>query len=512
MPLLNNGLMDDPLVFDGDSSFGGGQVSFRNPNALQPSQSSELLNIDISTDNRCITRLGTAALGTAPDSSHVRGMFFYDWTSDFLIRVSNGTLRKWDGSTWSTISGFTPSTGFNVEMCQLQGKLYLTNGTNIYAWPGSGSAAIVADADAPACRFLATHAGRVFAAGLNEKDNIKWSSVLSADGASDWDGSSISVGGGDGEGITGILSWQNYRLIVFKRNSIYALNADPTVVPSSLTWSVDTISRKVGCLSHRSIQQVGNDVFFLSDDGVRSIGRTLSDEQVGVSNPLSEPIKDIIGRINWAFIDTCSSAFYGDRYFLSVPVDSSTTPNYVLVYNKLSESWSGYWTGWTATAFAVANFNGTAKLVFGEHDGGTYEWLGWKPESAAVSTDYFDNGEAYPTKFVSRGYTFGDPVSPKTGFHYDVEFYGSNSNVTASMIVDRASPSSSFAGITQRDVIYLPQDLPFLLPGKGSKRHRGNLMKHGQFYSIQLKLETASGKLAVQNVALSGFLDTVSTS
>lgn len=510
MPTLNNGLLDDPLIFDGDASFGGGQVSFYKPSTLQPSQASELVNVDINSTGRHVTRLGTSKLGTHPDSSHVRGLFYYDWTSDYLMRVSNGVLRRWDGSNWATVSGFTPGTSFNVEMCQLQGNLYLTNGANVYYWNGSGAAAVVADADAPACRFLVTHAGRVFALGLSAKDNIQWSSVLSASGASDWDpASTFSVGGGDSEGVTGAVSWQDYRLLVFKRNSIYAVNADPTVIPSSSTWSVDTISRRIGCVSHRSIQQVGNDVFFLSDDGVRSLGRTLSDQQVGVSEPVSEPINDIIGRINWAFIETCSSAYYRSRYILSVPVDSATTPNYVLVFNKLTNSWSGYWTNWNATAFAVTSFGGVSKLVFGEGSGGTFEWLGWKAESVATAADYFDDGEGYPTTIVTRGYAFQDPVSPKTGYSYEIEFYNSSASVTASLVLDRSSPSSAFTGPTQKNVLVLPLELPFLLPAKGSFRSIGDAGRFGQFYSAQVKLESGEGKLAVQGIILSGFLDTI---
>lgn len=510
MPILNNDGLDDALIFDGDSNFNGGMVSFVKPNLLSPGQFSELVNIETDNSGRGITRLGTDSLGTAPDAEHVRGLFFYDWTTDYLIRVSDGLLHKWDGSNWSTISGFTPSDSFNVEMCQLSGNLFLTNGTNIYVWNGSGSAAVVSDADAPACRFLVTHAGRVFAGGLTAVDDIHWSAILDGAGATAWDpGQSFSVGGGDGQGVTGMLSWQNFRLLVFKRNSIYAVNTDPTSGSAKSDWSVETVSRRIGCVNHRTIQQVGNDVFFLSEDGVRSVSRTLADQQVGVSVPVSEPISDIIRRINWAFVDTACSSYYKNLYKLSVPVDSATTPNYVIVWNQITQSWSGYWTGWNATCFAITRFNGLSKEVFGQADGKTLEWLGWKNELDASANDYTDDGTAYASSATSRGYTFGDYLSPKTGYSFEVEFYSSSANGAVSIIPDRGSARQGFSGSTSQTILTLPLDLPFLLPAKGSYRIARDLGRFGQFFSLQCKVATTSGKIAIQGFGLSAFLDSI---
>lgn len=507
MPLLNNEVLDDPLLYDGESSFSGGMVSLVKPSLLGEGSCSELVNIDIDRSGRLMTRLGTDALGTAPNASHVRGLFYYDWTSDFLMRVSNGALQSWDSAAWATVSGFTPNAAFNVEMCQLQGNLYLTNGTTIYSWAGSGAAAALVDIHTPACRYLVSHAGRVFAAGLTAKDNITWSTLL--DGTA-WDpADTFSVGGGDGEGITGMCSWQSSRLLVFKRNSIYAVNTPSTVTPGTDTWSTETVNRRIGCVAHRSIQQVGNDVFFLSEDGVRTLGRTLSDQEIGVSSPISEPIDDIIKRINWAYIDTASSVYHANRYLLSVPVDSATTPNYVLVWNQLTKSWSGYWTGWNATAFAKTEFSGTSKVVFGNATGGTHEWLGWQSEVESAAADYNDSGVVYASSVTTRGFHFRDYLSPKVGYSYELEFYKSSSDVSAYFIVDRGGSKAAYSGPTQRGVLYLPLDLPFLLPAKGSFRTASDLGKFGRFFSIQVKLSVPSGKLAVQGFGLTAFLDTI---
>lgn len=514
MPYLNSELLDDPITYDGDASFTGGVVSLLKPAILGPSQCSEMVNIEIDRSGRAVTRAGHSSVGSRPDSSYVRGLFFYDWTTNYLMRVANGILRRFDGSSWAQILGFTPPTTFNVEMCQLNGTLYMTNGVNIYSWPGSGSAAVLADPDAPACKYLVTHSGRVFAGGLTAQDSIGWSTSL--DG-SVWDAASrFNVGGGDGQGITGLCSWQNFRLLVFKRGSIYTVNTDPnraSAVSSNTggidAWSVETVSRRIGCVNHRTIQQVGNDVMFLSDDGVRNISRTLADSQVGVSDPVSEPVQDIINRINWAYIDTASSSYFRNLYKLSVPLDSSTTPNYVIVWNQITQSWSGYWTGLKHTVSCIQRFGGISKEVSGQTDGYVFEYNGWKNEIGRTSADYLDNGAIYSSSLTTRGYSFGDYLSQKTGYSFDIEFHVSSSNVTTQFILDRGGAITGISTPTARSLLVLPLSLPFALPAKGTFRVSSDLSSYGQFYSIQCKLSAESNKMALSGFGLTAFLDTV---
>jgi hypothetical protein len=502
MAHLNNDLPDDPLAFDGTQSFEGGSVLLMKPNLLATNQCVELENMDIDRSGRLLSRKGTVALGESPDSESVKGLFFYDWDTEFLVRIANGEMQTWDGSDWAAVAGFESTEGYPVEMCQLVDTLFATNGVEIYQWDGDGDAAVIADS--PACRFMVTHVGRVFIAGLTDPDEVRYSNTLAGEAGY---ASSIIVGGGDGEGVTGLCPWQNFLLLVFKRNSIYAANTDPQVDPSE--WSAETVSRKVGCVAHRSIQQIGNDVFFLSDDGVRSIGRTLNERQIGISDPLSDPIRSIIERINWEFADSACSAFYKNRYLLAVPLDSATSPNYVLVYNVLTRSWSGYWSGWNPTVFAETRFSGIKKVVFGQEDGSVMEWLDWKSEDASSEDDYTDNGTVYPTMMLSRGHHFEDQIGPKSGYHYELEFYRSDSEVEVSVILDRNTESSSYTGDTRKTPLVLPLDLPFQLPAIGSFRVSRDLQQYGQFHSIQFRVRSESGKLSVQAINLAGFRDTI---
>ena len=70
-----------------------------------------------------------------------------------------------------------------------------------------------------------------------------------------------------GDQIVGIKSFRN-KLIVFCKNSIYQLSGlDSTPVLSSVT-------KNIGCISGRTIQEIGGDLIFLSPDGLRTIAGT----------------------------------------------------------------------------------------------------------------------------------------------------------------------------------------------------------------------------------------------
>ena len=70
-----------------------------------------------------------------------------------------------------------------------------------------------------------------------------------------------------GDQIVGIKSFRN-KLIVFCKNSIYQLsNLDGTAVLSSVT-------KNIGCVSGKTIQEIGGDLIFLAPDGLRTIAGT----------------------------------------------------------------------------------------------------------------------------------------------------------------------------------------------------------------------------------------------
>ena len=195
----------------------------------------------------------------------------------------------------------------------------------------------------------------------------------------------VGVGGGEGDPITGIVSWYNFNLVVFKERSIHVVVTDPSQNHAN-GWSVNRIDNTVGCVAGRTIAQAGSDVFFLARDGIRTVRTILSGAQSSVSEPISTPIDDIIQRINWGYAQNSCAKFWNNRYIISVPLDNATTPDYTIVFNTVTRSWSGYWTGWTNNVYAESAFSNYPKLIMGDNSGNVLTWLDYVNESSLASS------------------------------------------------------------------------------------------------------------------------------
>ena len=87
----------------------------------------------------------------------------------------------------------------------------------------------------------------------------------------------------------------NNQLIVFGKNNITIFNS--AVAPASLALA-DTVTG-MGCIARDSIQNIGSDVIFLSDDGVRALSRTIELEKM--------PAQDLSQSIRTEFLEFLST-------------------------------------------------------------------------------------------------------------------------------------------------------------------------------------------------------------
>ena len=146
---------------------------------------------------------------------------------------------------------------------------------------------------------------------------------------------------GEADFNVALHSFSEDNLMVFNRNSIHLISNTTTLQGAS----TKLLTNEVGCVARQSIQQVGNQVIFLSDNGVYS---TLFFDEYnlrGTETPLSEPINTTIQRINKEYWSSSVSAYFDNRYFIAVPLNSedgsvvATKNNAVLVYNFLNKQW-----------------------------------------------------------------------------------------------------------------------------------------------------------------------------
>lgn len=532
--MLLNDALDDQVIEDESPLFNGGQVSYARASELEANQLALLINADISVAGKVTTRRGSTKIGAAGNFAFpVQGLAYYKTpVYSQLIALENGLFKYWDGAAWQPAGALLAfDTTIPVQMVQGNNLLWVAQaGFSLTYWDGTYNvvppAGVVTPNQDPPFKpsYLEWHTQRLVAAGMvGLPDTVSFSKYILGLGdispGTGWDHANwdIRVGTGDGDPVTGLRSWTNFNLIVFKEHSTWIVNCDPSLTDPTTGnisgFQVSPVHYRIGSMAPNSAVQVGADVFFLSTSGIRSVGRTLASEnQFDVGVPLSQPISDIIERINPAGIKNVVATYWNNRYLCALPLDGATYPNFTVVYNTLTQSWSGYWTGWTPTAFTRRVDGVTAKLCFGQSDGSVTDFLDYVSVANEVDATFQDQTVGYGTTILSRGFTCGDRKLPKTGLFATAEFEKSVATVSVYAIFD-GSPDmnllepSPFSTLTSGGIV-IPFTLPALLPSGGILSRSLDIQRYGQWHQCQLQVVTTTGKVSLNTMGVGAFLDT----
>lgn len=524
MPIVSNEGLDDPVIFEQAASFVGGVNNISSAKLLQPDQSQELINVDIDRIGNAVTRRGTASLASSavPEgTAYIQGMTYFD-TGSFnqLVICKNRKIFYYGGvagsGSWTQegSSYLTNAIDDTVYFAQLSDKLYFCDGTSdLKSFNGTAVNAIPAVANAPTgVKLLINHTQRLFAVRTAEPDTLYVSDILSAEGTSAWSSVDSFRVGGDGEPIIAIQSWTGYRLVVFKRNSTFLVETNPT--ESIGNWIVERVSSTVGCVAPRSVVQVGADIYWMADDGVRTLSRTLQGTEQAVSEPISKPIDSTIQEINRSYAFRACGEYYNNRYILSIPISTSETNNCSIVYNTLHNSWSGKWTGdFKASAFANYTNDPSVLLALATPDGRVLQWREWVKDENEVNSDYEDSGAGIATSITTREFTFGDAFSYKSPNSIELQFFSSQALCTATIIDENGNTVSTFSNIDSSVGGLGMLVLPFVLNGSAilkaqtNRRRAKGLSGANQARGMMVVLESSSKKLSLQYIMVSAFLD-----
>jgi len=205
---------------------------------------------------------------------------------------------------------------------------------------------------------------------------------------------SLRVGGGDGQPITGLKSWDNFNLLVFKGLSTYLVTTDPLAPLAE--WRVEKVSGTVGCVAARSAVQVGADVWWLSGQGIVSVRRLAQETQREISSSISLPVGDVVSRINWSHAHTACAAFHDNKVLFALPVNGSTKPNLVLVYDTFAQVWLDGWTGWLVDDMIVASGAAVPELFLLVEGRVVRYDPDLRGDYSPTSENLVPNGQSYP--------------------------------------------------------------------------------------------------------------------
>jgi len=376
---------------------------------------------------------------------------------------------------------------------------------------GSGATATATVSPPPLnLRLLINTGNRLFGVGsAGNRNTLYASDILDA---SIWDSAnSAIINADDGDEITAIVPYYENRIIVFKKRRIFQVTIPPDMT-SAADWVIQLISNNTGCVAEGSAVQVNSDIFFLSDDGIRSLVRSAADDFTSVGLPISEVIKDVIQEINVAEIGISTAAFYDNRYFLAVPTGSNDFNDTIIVYNTVLGAFEGTWTP-NVMQFALSNFQDEGlRLMMKSTTGQIQKYSGYKTPAQVTTADYQDAGVDYESYVRTKDFNFGDPFAEKHGSHFEVVFddsFSTDTTISIQRDIDVGDIDVQPNLNVSSAVLTLPFVLPAQLPSSVKKRIASDLRAYQKWRLLNIKITSAANKLAIRQITAAANPDTI---
>jgi hypothetical protein len=299
--------------------------------------------------------------------------------------------------------------------------------------------------------------------------------------------------------IVGFHSFSDDKLVVFNRNSIH-------IVANSLdlgSSSSQLITSEVGCAAKDTIQQIGNEMIFLSDNGVYALDFIDLYNLRGQDIPLSASIEGTIQRINKAYIDKATSVYFDNRYYLAVPLDDSTVNNALLIYNFVNKQWESLDSvnnsDWEYTHLAVAGAGNQRGVYCMNRNGGVHKY-----ESRADDTDNYvvQVGQSsistqIAASAVTRMFTLNS-IDRKKWNNFDLHIQSSTSNISdgnLEAITENIDDIIDLGSISDLNGVEVPIDEDVSLRGRFGNRRA---------YGLQFKLTTTKGRPRLRALKVAG--------
>jgi len=188
------------------------------------------------------------------------------------------------------------------------------------------------------------------------------------------------------------LAVHNDFLIIFCKNNIVIYKGASN--PIGFGFVINDIITGVGCVSHNSIQNTGNDLIFLSDTGIRSLGRLLQEKSLPMrdltKNIRDDFLKDVNAEIaNYGSLDDISSVYSETNAFYLISFPSTETV-YVLDMRQAMEDGSSRCTVWYQYPAHTFLRMRDRTLLIG------------KPNGIGEYRGYQDNGSPYRLRYFSH--------------------------------------------------------------------------------------------------------------
>ncbi len=390
-------------------SYSGGLNNSDEADQIREDQSSTLKNAYIDKRGTLVKRNGALLLGDDTGTTRITGGtgWIEDDGTKWNLRTTGVNLQYLTGGAWTNLdTGFTSD--LQTEFIAANNKMYILNGTdNIHSFDGTSTTlnSCLTDlgSSIPKAKYGIFWKNYMFVCGDANLSGTDYPSRVYFSNLADPDtwttGTDyFDVNISDGQPITGIKTLGEL-LIIFKRRSYYIMSGS-TPADWRISGSVNnlqSVDGAIGCVSHRSIVQVGNDVWFMSDDGMRSVRRNedASTPQTGI---VSAWVDGTMKSMNKSSLDLICATLFNKRVYIAYPTSADTYNTEVLVADTRisTESitnphpWVKY-TGWNVNCWWQHIPSSESVLYYGEASSDSKAFqaeIGTNDNSATIDFQY----------------------------------------------------------------------------------------------------------------------------
>jgi len=360
-------------------------------------------NVVIDKFGRIGARKGLKKLTTSAtplgSSDGIESVFEYVKRDGTKIVFSAGNNKIFTGTTTLTevtLPGGYSITANNWKIVSFNNDIYFFQRGHAALVSVAGSTTLVAVTDgghaAPAGNEVLAAFGRLFVADVtNNSYTLFFSDLLDGDNFHGGASGSLDVTTVWPTGYDEIVALREFNdfLVIFGKRSILLYSGASS--PSTMTLA-DTITG-IGCIARDSVQSIGTDLIFLSDSGVRSLGRVIQEK--------SSPIGDISVNVRDTLMTAVSvetgniKSVYSEEdafYLLILP----EVNNLVFCFDMRGklENGANRATTWPFTGILCATTTDDNEVYFGSSKG-ISEYEGFLDDTSTYTMKYFTNALSF---------------------------------------------------------------------------------------------------------------------
>jgi hypothetical protein len=405
-------------------SYDGGLNDTASAREIKRDEASVLENWCVASQGKLTRRPGLTQVGDdLTDAASGLHMFLRDSGSADLMVMDDTNLKYLNGSTFDTLdTGFNAGNPFWMETVPALNRVYISNEDNTtHYWDRTSTTEDACLTDLGNTKFQANvlrwHKNHLFflnnlkVGSTSYPNDIGWSDIGDPDDH-DTSNDRISLPGG-GRVIT--ANDLGDALVIFKEHSIFYLTGwgDTDWRITATASNVAGISEAVGCVAPRGTVRVGNEIWFVDDEGqIRRILQT--DFNAYRTDHISTKIQGTLSRVNTTQLSKAIAWSNNDHVYFAFPDTGDTENSIVCVFDLLASKRKGgeeAWeiiTGWTPGLFADFIPQATPMLYVADNSTGkVYAHTGADDDGVAISARFDSKDDDYDRPERWKRFKFG---------------------------------------------------------------------------------------------------------